>query len=337
MKEIVHIENVSRKPLFKASANLMTEIFTVARTKYKPDFLPLKSVCPLPDFNQKYELNFTETALIRAQEIWKNNTVNNEVNVLWSGGIDSTVALVALIQTAKVTSQFNVFCNLNSINENPALYAMLLQNKKVSFKNSSIMPRQTSMQLITGELGDQIFGSDLLFKIVNTLGFSQLHVDFDVVLPKVFKMRCGEELGQTLYERYRPIIEEAPFKLKTAFDFIWWWNLTQKWQSVKFRKNCLLNSQISTLHFFESDNFQLWSVNNHSRKIKDSVQSYKMPAKEFIFEFDKNSDYLLQKRKYGSPFGNKFHFLALYDDGTKICTWEECDQLINALTPHIIS
>ena len=93
-------------------------------------------------------------------------------------------------------------------------------------------------------------------------------------------------------------------------------------------------SGIKSVHFFESDSFQLWSVYNHEKKITTNVQSYKQPAKEFIYEFDKNEDYRAFKRKYGSPFGNKFYFFALYKDGRKVYTWKECDELINELTPQ---
>ena len=333
MKEILHILNISRKPIFQASTNLMTEIFTVARTQYKPDFLPMKSVCPLPDFGRKFNMSFGETSLLRASEIWK-ASVEGKIRLLWSGGIDSTVALVALLQTVPAGHKIVVYCNLNSINENPKLYSLLLNNKNVIFENSSVMPSGNPMQLITGELGDQIFGSDLLYKIVNNFGFLQLREDYEVILPRLFTARCGAELGNKLYERYKPIAAEAPFRLKTAFDFIWWWNFTQKWQCVKFRKDCLLSPEIKTLHFFESEEFQLWSVNNHDKKITTNVQSYKLPAKEFIFEFDKNETYRNFKRKYGSPFGNKFYFFALYNDGSKVYTWKECDDLINELTPQ---
>lgn len=333
MSELLYILNISRKPIFQASTNLMPEIFTVARTNYKPDFLPLQSVCPLPDLSQPYDKTFAETAHLRAQEIWA-QAVEGEVNLLWSGGIDSTVTLIALLQTVPKGQHVRVYCNLNSINENPNLYGLLLKNKNVIFENSSVMPVSKPMTLLTGELGDQIFGSDLLYKIINNFGFSQLSEDFETVLPKLFRARCGAELGNELFERYRPIAAEAPFKLKTAFDFIWWWNFTQKWQCVKFRKDCLLSPEIKSVHFFESDSFQLWSVYNHEKKITTNVQSYKQPAKEFIYEFDKNEDYRAFKRKYGSPFGNKFYFFALYKDGRKVYTWKECDELINELTPQ---
>ena len=203
--------------MFQASTNLMTEIFTVARTKYKPDFLPMQSVCPLPDFSRKFDMSFAETALSRAAEIWK-FAVDGKINLLWSGGIDSTVALVALLQTVPTGQQIVVYCNLNSINENPKLYTILLKNKSVVFKNSSVMPVGKPMTLITGELGDQIFGSDLLFKIINNFGFSQLREDFETVLPKLFAARCGPELGKELFERYRPI-EVAVRKIPERLPF----------------------------------------------------------------------------------------------------------------------
>lgn len=331
MKDIVHILNVSKKPVFQATTSLMTGIVTVSRLKYKPDLMPVKSICPLPqDLN--YTKNFADTTIERGAEIWQQHAVNDELNLLWSGGIDSTVALTSLLMNCKANQKINVFCNINSINENSSFYSKLLKNKNVNLVNSSNMPENKPMTCITGELGDQIFGSDLLFKIVNTIGIEALKEDYEKVILRIFIGRCGEQWGSYLFKRYQPIVEEAPFKIKTSFDFVWWWNFTQKWQCVKFRKNCLTASNINSVHFFESESYQKWSINNHSEKIGNTVQSYKMPAKQFIYSYDANKVYLEQKRKYGSPFGSKFHYFVLYEDGSKIYTWDECNQLIDKIT-----
>lgn len=331
MKELIQILNVSKKPVFQATTSLMTAIATVSRLNYKPDLIPLKSVCALPD-DLNYKKNFAETSIERGADIWRQHAVNDELYLLWSGGIDSTVALTSLLINCKPQQKINVFCNINSINENASFYEKLLKNKNVNLLNSSTMPENRPVNCITGELGDQVFGSDLLFKIVNTVGVEALKIDYEKIIPTLFINRCGEIWGKYLFKRYQPIVEEAPFKIKTAFDFIWWWNFTQKWQCVKFRINCFTAPNINLIHFCDSEAFQKWSIVNHNEKIGDSVQSYKMPAKQFIYSYNPNRDYLEKKRKYGSPFGNKIHCYAIFSDGSKLHTWDECNQLIDKIT-----
>lgn len=301
---------------------------TTSRLNYKPDLISMKSICPLPAIPKNFNKSFEQICIERAEFIWKQQAHREAVSVFWSGGIDSTAALVALVKTKPSHQSINVYCNLNSILENSYFYTLLLKEKNVKLYNSSLFQNLKSTTVITGELGDQIFGSDLLFRIVALLGFDNLFADYRLVIPQLFASRAGTDYSNFLYERYLPIIKECPFEVKTAFDFIWWWNFTQKWQCVKYRMNSLVHPELDLMHFFEADDFQLWSLFNHDKKISDSVESYKMPSKQFIFSFDGNDDYKINKRKFGSPFGNKRHFYSLLEDGTKITTWIDCYNLI---------
>lgn len=335
MKDIIHLVNVSPKPLFKASAKLMTELFTISRLKYKPDLLPLLSVCPMPQIPRDFNLSFEEVAIKRATFLWKTSPQNEVSNLLWSGGIDSTVALSALIMTRPPAGRINIYCNLHSILENNALYKKLLSFNFIHFKNSSFISNNLEIEMITGDLGDQIFGSDHIFSVGNLFGFDKNFESYQDVLPNFFSAKAGLEFGEKLYEKYLPIVDEAPFKISSAYDFFWWWNLTQKWQSSKFHLQSLLDPVVSPVHFFEDQDFQLWSLFNHHLKINKTIESYKMPAKEFIFKLDKNTEYLQFKKKYPSPLGNKRYHYALNAHGHKLTTHAEAVELINQLSPEI--
>lgn len=328
MSSILYILNISKDPRFTAAANLMTEIMTVSRLNYKPDLIKMKNVCPLPAIPSTFNTSFEEVCILRSESIWKEKSRDKSINIFWSGGIDSTAALVGLIKTQPSKHAIRVYCNLNSILENNYFYKLILKNENTYLYNSSLINTPEKMTMITGELGDQVFGSDLLFRISSLLGFDNLFSPYMDVIPKLFASKCGAEQSDYLYQRYEPIVAECPFKISTAFDFVWWWNFTQKWQCVKYRKHSLVNPNINPIHFFESDDFQLWSLFNHEKKIGTKIETYKMPAKEFIYSFDKNNTYMEKKKKYGSPFGNKRHFYALLEDGTKINTWSDCNYLI---------
>ena len=51
------------------------------------------------------------------------------------------------------------------------------------------------------------------------------------------------------------------------------------------------------IHFFSAKDFQKWSISNHEFKIKETWKSYKYVAKECIYDFHKDEDYLLNKEK----------------------------------------
>ncbi len=334
MNDVVHIFNVSPDPTYLAAHALATEIMPVSRLQYNCDILKIKSIYSIPEIPSRFDKSFNQISVERAQNIWKNHQQNNSVNILWSGGIDSTMAVVALLIESPSTGILNIYCNMNSIYENKFFYIYLLKQKNVKLRNASLLPENEKFDLITGDLGDQIFGSEMLYKINHLFGFDALSESYDKIIPKLFAARCGEVMGGEMYKRYLPIIDSCIFPIKTAFDFIWWWNFTQKWQGVKFRKQCFLNPNHLAVHFFDSTEYQLWSIFFHDQKIGKKIETYKQPAKEFIFSFDKNESYLLNKKKLGSPYGSHIYYFGLYEDGTQIKTWTECQQTLSRLALH---
>ena len=54
--------------------------------------------------------------------------------------------------------------------------------------------------------------------------------------------------------------------------------------------------------FFNTNNFQLWTLNNLHRLIdlNDSIKTYKQTAKDYIYTISKDEDYRIYKEKKGS-------------------------------------
>ncbi|WP_045739475.1 hypothetical protein [Xanthomonas sp. MUS 060] len=66
--------------------------------------------------------------------------------------------------------------------------------------------------VVTGELGDQLFGSDLMLEATRRFGFESLAQPHALVLPRLFgSIAANEQTGTALYQRYAPIAEEAPY------------------------------------------------------------------------------------------------------------------------------
>ena len=45
------------------------------------------------------------------------------------------------------------------------------------------------------------------------------------------------------------------------------------------------------MNFFITDDFQKWSIVNDNLKIKDTLESYKFTAKDYIFDYTSDADY----------------------------------------------
>jgi hypothetical protein len=115
------------------------------------------------------------------------------------------------------------------------------------------------------------------------------------------------EIVPDFIARYEQTLSACPFPLKSSFDWIWWFNFTNKWQHVKYRflAHHPWNNPKETfkkiLHFYDTPTWQRWSFDNHDKKIGRTYASYKLAAKEYIVDSTGFSEYI-HKPKVGSLF-----------------------------------
>lgn len=270
---------------------------------------------PIPTDLYGFNKSFSEVCVERAKEfLLLSKRLNKPILVLWSGGIDSTVVLVSLILAGASRHDLIVCLNNLSIQENFNFYYKFIRNKFDVITSEGMCDYMTGdYVMVGGEHNDQIFGTDILHKVYLTYG-----LDF-VFLPAtesniktVFSLGNMSDRSKSIW--YDILLNHCKFahtEIKTVFDFFWWYNFSIKWQTVFFR--LLLRTNIQNRHvvndefvknyyhqFFVGEDIQKWSMVNPDKKIGKTWQSYKLAAKEFIYEFDKNQDYFLYKTKYGS-------------------------------------
>ncbi|MEX6625419.1 hypothetical protein [Tenacibaculum salmonis] len=263
---------------------------------------------------------FSEICSERACEII--DTTHGKIKVLWSGGIDSTVALISLINELKYIDKINrltILLSKESIIEYPTFFNDIIENKlnyemiKTTIFNH-IQPIET---IITGEHGDQLFGSDKLkYPVITGDAFSP----YEDILEFIISRKLGtDKFTNQIIDFINPVIKQSPFEIITLYDYMWWLNFSLKWQTVSMRLIHGLERnhedlETTVFHFFKSNNFQIWSLENHSSKIKKEWSSYKYIAKEFIYEFHKDPFYLEKKEKEQSlkeVLVNKTNFSVL--------------------------
>jgi hypothetical protein len=278
--------------------------------------IKIKQLFPVPHMRPMHK-TFEELCDERALELLKrSDTLGANINVLWSGGIDSTLVLVSLLKNASIEQKEKivVLMSEDSIRENRNFYEDHVR-AKLKRDTASVLPHILGGRdmLVSGEHSDQLFGSDAMGSLISQFGTDTIHKPVDrSVLFSYYDSRAKNPDVTNLYlDLYDRLMKAAPFEIKTFFDYVWWVNFSLKWQTVYLRtltyasKRNVQKITPEWVHeryatFYGTEEFQLWSMNNHDKKIKDTWASYKWLCKKIIYDYTKDADYRDNKLKVGS-------------------------------------
>lgn len=288
----------------------------IDRTGIISSALRINPLFPIPQmrpFRASFEdiCNERAAALVSLAE-----KLDARICVLWSGGIDSTLALISLLKnsTEVQRKRFTVLMSQLSIAENPAFYDSHIR-AKLRADTSRTLPKilGTKTILVTGEHNDQLFGSDIMAPLIRRHGPSVIHRPYDRrILHEHFMLALNDEgLADFYLDLFERLVLHAIVPIQTLFEFVWWINFSLKWQTVYARALTFVAPQNAAgitpeyvrdyyAHFYNTEDFQLWSLNNLDKRIKDTWESYKWPCKDIIYDFTKDAHYRNTKIKVGS-------------------------------------
>ena len=259
---------------------------------------------PIPtEFNTSD--TFTETSLKTAEDIWS-VAGNKKVCVFWSGGIDSTVALVALMMTnSDWLNRIRIYTSEYAIREEyPLFYDIYLKNADVvMLKNLEFFDKKLfdlDLLPIDGTCGDQIWGCNIMRDMgeMRKQHYSKLYNHNEFYL--------HTEKHKRLYitiDYIEQQIEKFPVPIKTVADLYWMLTFTHKWDHVKSRAIAAVNDITifdNKISFFNSLYYQRWAMSNLDVKLGDTWNTYKQPAKDFIYEFTGDNEYRVNKLQHES-------------------------------------
>lgn len=231
-----------------------------------------------------------------------------QLQVMWSGGIDSTVVLLSLsaaARRAELGDQIDVLLTLDSIREYPDLFQSSI-SERIPYR---VVGRPVAEFLdpeaitVTGEHGDQLFGSQLLESYVRR---GVAHAKWEDILPVVLLERLRHPLQAVrALGAIRPVLEAAPVPIDTLFDALWWLNFILKWQSVSLRIAVMASSRHRQIwnqirHFFRGNDFQIWAMRRSQTRTIREWTDYKYPAKEYVYRHTGDENYLWYKQKEDS-------------------------------------
>lgn len=275
--------------------------------------LPWKQDIPdkynLPNFDSSFNIDYDTVTNIRAEYI--KNLINNENQkfaLMYSGGIDSTLALSALIKNLNKRELKNIVICLSrqSIVENPTFYKKFIWNKfktieSLSVKYDDLIER--GYRPITADEGDCIFGTIFgldffqhydyyvsLLKSDSRNKFIRLKKDVETrcfedykeLIIEHFKVKKGEietdiHFPELWYRKMLKNIQTSNVPVYTLYDFFWWQIFNLKYVNCAMRCSIYLNDRLpvrnvvdKVINWFNSDEYQLWSMvnNNNGEKIQ---------------------------------------------------------------------
>ena len=308
--DIFELDDLGNAPPIIRAGQLVKAYMPVDRTgHFNPFHISYDPIPEVKEFNKSWE----ECCMEAAKNLWK---LKKPIELFWSGGIDSSGALIALLETKSKSDILNIRYTQDSIDEFPLMWEKMVKDKNnplphkemlddLLFKNHDIIK-------VTGECGDQCFGSDALHANLDKYA-DNWETIFTWPNSKLFGRRSDapkdsqknyeykkNQLAKILFEH----VDYSPVEIKTIFDLFWWCNFCFKWQCVDRRlifKFSTTTEWQSTVSFFNTENFQKWSIINHDIKFGlengGTWETYKQPAKEYINKYIKDENYRKNKTK----------------------------------------
>ena len=281
---------------------------------------------PLPDnISPKPVGAFDDLVIRRATELWD---IGKPIRLWWSGGIDSTCALVGLLHTRKLGDDLTVYLSTDSVKENPKFYDILVKSRINIQWHSHADYIYDNVELWSGDsINVNGNGGDELFlAISSTMSMEEF---FNIKDSEWIHVIKDSDILNTV-EKY---IDASPYNPETCWELLWWFarsidDLSTRYHSLRFLKDP------SAYHleyaFFYTYYFEQWSFSNPYAGHNGDYKTYKWPMKKFIYWWDKNEDYLNTKQKessfpsvynkqsryIGSSRGHYVLNSIVYEDGT---------------------
>jgi hypothetical protein len=266
--------------------------------------------------------SFADLMESRAVEII-NAAGSRKIFVFWSGGLDSTGVLVALMKNCPL-DQIVVVMSETSVVEAPVFFERYIKDKmQIRWMEHGIVAPHIRAGIaegivVTGEIGDQLFGT----------------VNFAGVPDEKLKGPWQDGISRGDYTDYGDFVRACPRELDNYADFLWWSNYSSKYQHVQMRiilevKNSILEQ--NTFHFFDSGDFNDWTVTAPiSLKFPDmNPKKYKLSLRDYIYDYDGDLSYFENKEKERSLrfYHGRFSRLGQFDMITT--NWERKNFNVN--------
>jgi hypothetical protein len=205
--------------------------------------------------------------------------------------LTSFIELLGVDQAQKIVE---VVMTSTGLVENPYVWEKLVRPNNFKIINTLQFNDQWNGEaiMVNGEGGDQVHGVDIYRSMIRMYGPTAIVEPWTTALVIDFiQKRSG--LDQQSAEHLAGIlinqVQQAPVEIVTHGDFWWWLNFSCKWASTFYRLITKSPNKLSAEYvdnyffpFYNSNNFQLWSMYRREEKHQGNWATYKYKAKEFV-------------------------------------------------------
>lgn len=265
--------------------------FFVDRTGKIPHYLNIK-IDPMP-VKQLFTKSFEQVVNERVNEILSQG---RPIKVLWSGGLDSTFVLFALMANAKDLKQISVFGTYGSVLESGGLFDKFIKDRvqyTIRVNGNDAPELEEDCVLVSGMLGNQIFGPEQadITKRGNKRfgGVGYMNTPWD------------QHVRQNEYELLAPAVEASPRSIKTLGDFRWFMSFNFLWQQSRYEHWTQFSPDVAKniIGFFDTNEFQQWALNTEEPFQLDQKNdlTHRWQMRELISQWTEDTSYANYKTK----------------------------------------
>ncbi len=286
-------------------------------------FLPIHNYLrPLPKYDELYkyrDANKTFETIVH----WRAKDLLNKkkpINILWSGGIDSTCIIMAFIANTEIHERKNikVIGTYDSIVESGPIFDRYIKNSGLQ---CHINPRVNRPHLfskilhiepheifVDGHTADQLYGKQQFFA-------PQWRPDLlDKDWLDVLRIIHEPKEAQKIFNFLRPAVEATDIPTDSYREFLWWYKMNFAMHQQSYASITLLSyKQAESYRFFDWDPFVQWAMVHGPGIIEQ--QPDKMPQRMFLYKITGNSEYSFLKKRYRST-GSNFYSRWMLSDST---------------------
>lgn len=258
---------------------------------------------------QESDVTYSECCDIAATDLLKKLTGDNKLYIMYSGGIDSTCILAALLKNSSPQQQqdFVIILSKESIAENKNFFFKFIAGNLnyISSTRLKYLNLNDNDIVTHGESNDQFYDTSEHLSYAYRKN-KLISVDVNLISRMLLNYRNPtDSYNLEISEIYKYILDYSAkavgLELTCIADYHQWQMLNFIYTYTISRPNLLFpNLSKNFQPFYNCRYFNIWTMNKIANKNYDTKGFFKKETRDYIFEFDKNEYYYQFKNKVGS-------------------------------------
>jgi hypothetical protein len=291
---------------------IYSDIFKITPFTWLVDRTELTNLPFHTHLNETYKLDsnynsFFDLNDVCQREVEKYKNVSGKIYILWSGGIDSMLLTISFLKSDIPKDKIVIACNFDSVKEYYSFYVNhILPNFEVVSVDKFVSEANTTSFegiLLTGDPCDVLFGNDLAVDMCKSFAFDYLTMPCSRqnVVSYLEHKKFSIQSANCWYDYFMFSTNKSPKEITTMQDFSWWEGFNHRWQAAndKIKIRFSAENAQKCIQFFNSKEFQCWSVNRPRHTVK-SMNDFKLESKKIILDYTKDQQYFDNKIKLNS-------------------------------------